>query len=590
MLREAIFHKPWSPYAYLLDADTLSVTLKARKGDLKSCQLFHGDPWEPEKPLEKIEMPHVAADDLYDYFQAIIKVPTSRRFRYTFYLDDGHTPLWLTEAGFSTTQPTPKELGLPFFEFLYIRENDVFTTPEWARNAVFYQIFPDRFCNGDRTNDPSNTVKWGKPPQTHETFYGGDLQGILDKLEYLNKLGVNAIYLTPIFASPTTHKYDTTDYYKIDPNFSDVATFKKLVQKCRETGIRVILDGVFDHCGYEFWAFQDVVKNGARSKYKDWFRIFSFPIKTHPLPTYETWGRNIWRLPRLRTSNPEVKKYLIDLAAYWIKEADIDGWRLDTATEIDHGFWRDFRKAVKQAKPEAIIIGEVPHDASPWLEGDQLDSVMNYPFRDIVIEFFAKGSIQAEEFDARLTQLRMRYQRQANEVLYNLLGSHDTARFLALCDDRVEKLMCALVFQMTYVGMPAVFYGDEIGMSGRKDEWEDSRRPMVWEEARQNGELLAFYRKLIAIRKTHRALTCGDFTTIQAKSDINVYAYLRRHERERIVVALNNSPQPHTIALKAQKMGLKEDTFVDLLSEGKYEVANGEILLHMKPYGASILE
>jgi len=588
-MREAVCHKPWGAYAYLLDSELLSITLKAKKGDLKSCHLFYGDPWEPDKPLEELQMNKVSTDELFDYFRIIIKVPASRRFRYTFLLDDDSEQLWYTEAGFSSKQPETKELGLPFFEFLYIRENDVFSVPKWAKEAIFYQIFPERFCNGDKANDPPNVVDWGTMPITHETFYGGDLSGILVKLPYLRNLGINAIYLTPIFSSPSPHKYDTRDYYQIDPEFGDVATFKKLVQKCHELDIRIVLDGVFDHCGFEFWAFQDVIKNGAASKYKDWFRIYSFPIKTQPAPTYETWGKNIWNLPRFKTSNPEVKKYLIDIAVYWIREADIDGWRLDTASEIDHDFWRDFRKAVKAAKPAALVMGEVPHDASPWLEGDQLDSVMNYPFRDIVLDFFAKDRIRAEEFDARLTKLRMQYRQQVNEVLYNLLGSHDTVRFLTLCGSNVEKMALALIFQMTYVGMPTVYYGDEIGMPGCGD-WEDWRRGMIWDTTKQNQRLLNLHRKLISIRKTHPALTEGDFATLHVNSKTNTYAFLRQSEGERIIVALNNSTQTQNIAVQNEKIGFTSElVLTNLLSEGKYKVTEGKVRLSLEPYAGVIL-
>jgi len=589
MLREAVYHKPWGAYAYLLDADELIITLKAKKGDLKSCQLFHGDPWEPDKPPQKLKMNKVATDDLFDYFRIVIEVPASRRFRYAFLLDDGSERLWYTEAGFSSKQPEPKELGLPFFEFLYIRENDAFSVPKWAKGAIFYQIFPERFCNGDKTNDPPNALEWGTLPVTHETFYGGDLRGIIEKLPYLSNLGINAIYLTPIFSSPSTHKYDTADYYEIDPHFGDIATFKQLVHKCHEIGIRIVLDGVFDHCGFEFWAFQDVVQKGPESKYQDWFRIYSFPIKTQPIPTYETWGKNVWYMPRLMTSNPEVKKYFIDVAIHWIKEADIDGWRLDTASEIDHDFWRDFRGAVKAAKPEALIIGEVPHDASPWLEDDELDSVMNYPFRDIVVDFFARNSITAEEFDARLAKLRMQYRQQVNEVLYNLVGSHDTARFLTLCGNNVEKMEAALIFQMTYIGMPVIYYGDEIGMSEGRD-WEDSRRGMIWDATKQNQKLSNLYKKLIGIRKTHPALTKGDFTTLHVDSKTNTYAFLRHQDDERILVALNNSPQTQNIAVENEKIGLAPKlVLTDLLNQDKYKIADGKIRLSLKAYTGVIL-
>jgi len=589
MLREAIYHKPWGAYAYLLESDRLSITLRAKKEDLRSCQLFHGDPWEPDKPLEKLQMRRVAADDLYDYFRIVVKVPASRRFRYTMLLDDGSEQLWYTEAGFSSKQPQTKELGLPFFEFLYLRENDAFSVPRWAKKAIFYQIFPERFCNGDKTNDPPNAVEWGTLPATHETFYGGDLRGIMEKLPYLVNLGISAIYLTPIFSSPSTHKYDIKDYYQIDPHFGDLATFKQLVQKCHELGIRIILDGVFDHCGFEFWVFQDVVQKGPKSEYGEWFRIYSFPIKTHPTPTYETWGKNVWNLPRFRTSNPEVKEYLVDVAVYWIKETDIDGWRLDTASEVDHDFWREFRKAVKAAKPEALIVGEVPHDASLWLEGDQLDSAMNYPFRDIVVDFFAKSRMTAGDFDARLARLRMQYREHVNEVLYNPLGSHDTPRFLTLCDGNAEKMMCALIFQMTYIGMPVIYYGDEIGMSGG-GSGEDWRGGMIWDETRQNQKLLDLCKKLISIRKTQSVMTNGDFTTVHADPRSNTYAYLRHHDDKRILIAINNSPETQHITIQNEKTGFPPElVLTDLLGEDKHKTSDGEIRLLLKPYSGVIL-
>jgi len=589
MLREAVCHKPWGAFAYLLDPQNLSLTLRAKKGDLKSCHLVYGDPWEPKEPLKKSEMRKIAVSDLFDFFRIVIEIPSYRRFRYMFLLSDGSEQLWYTEAGFSSRMPEPKDLGIPFFEFLYIRENDVFITPDWARRAIFYQIFPDSFCNGDKASDPPGVMKWGRPSLTHETFYGGDLKGITDKLPYLSDLGVNAICLTPIFESPTNHKYDTTDYYEIDPHLGDLPTFKQLVKKCHESGIKIILDGVFDHCGYLFWAFQDVVKNESKSKYKEWFRIYSFPIKTQPTPSYETWGKNIWRMPRLRTSNPEVKKYLIDVAIYWLKEADIDGWRLDTATEIDHEFWRDFRKTVKAIKPEALILGEVPHDASPWLEGDELDSVMNYPFRDLMIDFFAKDNIRAQEFDARLANLRLQYRQQVNEILYNLIGSHDTVRFLSLCDNDVERMRCCLIFQMTYVGMPVIYYGDEVGMTSGKN-WLDNRRSMIWNDTNQNKKFLEFYKKLINIRKTNSALTRGDFTTLHAHSKTNTYAYLRSHENERILVALNNSPQIQNIMLQTEQTGFAaHGVLLDILNNEKHEIIDGSLQLQIKSYSGAIL-
>jgi len=586
MQGEVIYHKPWGAYAYPLAPKMVSITLQVKKKNIRSCYLIHGDPWKPDVPMQKTRMDKVATDDSFDYFRTIIKVP-SRRVRYVFLVEKGEKQLWYSEIGLTTQKPKVGELGLPYFEILNIHKNDIFSVPEWAKGAIIYQIFPERFYNGDKTNDPPTTKEWGKLPVTEDSFYGGDLRGIIEKIPYLSEFGVDAIYLTPIFSSPSPHKYDTTDYYQIDPHFGDLNTFKELVQKCHENKIKVILDGVFDHCGYDFWAFQDVVEKGPKSKYVDWFNIYSFPIKTHPRPTYETWGKDIWWMPRLMTENPKLRKYLLEVAVYWIKEAGIDGWRLDVASELDHEFLRELRKAVKDAKPEAIIIGEIPHDASPWLEGDQCDSVMNYPFRQAVIDFFAKGIINAEEFDARLAKLRMMYKEPVNDVLYNLLGSHDTARFLSLCGNKIEKMMLAVIFQMTYPGMPVIYYGDERGMIGGPDP--DCRRCMDWGKLQgRRRELFELYRKLIALRKTYPALKTGEFFAHLVDKKNNVYSYLRRSESQEILIVLNNSAKARRMSIPSPK-GWR-GVVVDLLEGGEYRIKTGRIYTSLGPYSGLILK
>lgn len=594
MAKNTVYHESYKVHAYPLDLRTVSITLQAKKGEFKSCYLVHGDPWEPDLPTQKVGMYKVATDDLFDYFRIILKVPF-RRMRYVFLVDNGEKQLWYSEIGLTPQKPEAGELGLPYFEILNIRKSDVPSVPEWARGAIIYQIFPDRFCNGDRTNDPPNTKKWGKLPVTEnslyggakDTFYGGDLRGIIEKIPYLSKLGVESIYLTPIFSSPSTHKYDITDYYQIDPHFGDLETFKELVKKCHENNIKVILDGVFDHCGHDFWAFQDVVKKGPKSKYVNWFNIYSFPIKTRPQPTYETWGKDIWWMPRLMTENPELREYLLKVAVYWIQEAGIDGWRLDVASELGHDFLREFRKAVKGANPDAIIIGEIPHFASAWLEGDQCDSVMNYHFRQAVIDFFVKGTINAEEFDARLAKIRMTYKEPVNHVLYNLVGSHDTARFLSLCTNKIERMMLPLIFQFTYPGMPAIYYGDERGMTGGSDP--DCRRTMDWGELKgQKFRLFELYRELIALKKEHMALKTGDFRTQFVDPKNNLYSYLRWSESQEILIVLNNSAKTRRVAIPTPK-GWR-GTVIDLLEGGKNEIIKGKIRASLRPYSGLILK
>jgi len=595
MAKSTVYHEPYGVHAYPLDLHTISITLKGKMDGLKSCYLIHGDPWEPDVHMQKVRMDKIATDDSFDYFRTIVKVP-SRRVRYVFLVDNGEKQLWYSEIGLTSQKPEVGELGLPYFEILNIRKSDVPSVPEWARGAIIYQIFPDRFCNGDKTNDPPNTKEWGKLPVTEDslyggvkdTFYGGDLRGIIEKIPYLSELGVEAIYLTPIFSSPSAHKYNPTDYYQIDPHFGDLEMFKELVQRCHENKIKVILDGVFDHCGHDFWAFQDVVKKGPKSKYVNWFNIYSFPIKTRPRPTYETWGKDIWWMPRLMTENPELREYLLKVAVYWIQEAGIDGWRLDVASELGHDFLREFRNAVKGANPNAIIIGEIPHFASAWLEGDQCDSVMNYYFRQAVIDFFVKDTINAEEFDARLAKLRMTYKEPVNHVLYNLIGSHDTVRFLSLCGNKIEKMMLAVIFQMTYQGAPAIYYGDEIGMTGKKN-YVDGRRAMNWENPFQkNKGLFELYRKLIVLRKDHPALKIGEFSTNLIDPKNNVYSYLRRSESQEILIVLNNSAKTRMVAIPTPK-GWK-GTVIDLLEGGKNEIIKGKIRASLRPYSGLILE
>ena len=575
-----------SAYAYPLELNTLVITLQAKKEALVRCYLFYGDPWERNKTFKKVVMRRFASDDFFDYFRIKVKAP-SKRIRYIFLVDNGKEKLWFSEKGLTRKKPEVGELGLPYFEILNVRKDDVFIVPEWAKGAVAYQIFPERFCNGDKTNDPPNIKEWGKLPITKNTFYGGDLRGIIEKIPYLSELGVDVIYLTPIFSSPSTHKYDTTDYYQIDPHFGNLEMFRELVKKCHENNIKVILDGVFDHCGRDFWAFQDVIKRGLKSRYIGWFNIYSFPIKTRPKPTYETWGKDLWWMPRFMTENPEARRYLLDAALYWIKEAGIDGWRLDVASELGHDFLREFRKAVKRANSATIIIGEIPHFASPWLEGDQCDSVMNYPFRQAVIDFFAKGAINAEEFDARLTKVRMLYKEQVNHVLYNLIGSHDTVRFLSFCGNKTEKMILAVIFQFTYLGMPVIYYGDERGMVGGQDP--DCRRPMDWSELKgQKLRLFETYKKLIALRKNHPALKIGEFFTHFADQKNNVYSYLRRSESQEILIVLNNSAKTRMVAIPSPKDW--KGFVIDLLEGGKYEIVGGKISASLGPYSGLILK
>ncbi|SHF22463.1 Glycosidase [Caldanaerobius fijiensis DSM 17918] len=576
MHKEAIYHRAEGSYAYPLSENEIRLILKAKRGDLKRCYVLYDDRYTGPGTEKVAEMTKVCWDTLYDYFQVDIYSDT-RRIRYFFYLEGENEHIWYAEGGFSEVRPLEGH-----FQYPYICKADLFKEPLWTKGAVIYQIFPDRFYNGDKNNDPPGCKKWGEAPDS-KSFFGGDLKGVMLKLDYLKELGIDAIYFTPIFESPSNHKYDTTDYYRVDKAFGDLDTLRQLVDEAHQRGIKIILDAVFNHCGKDFWAFKEAVSKGPGSRYWQWFNIYSYPVKVGPNPNYETFANGVYTMPKLMTYNPEVREYLLGVIKYWTKEVNLDGWRLDVANEIDHSFWREFRKIVKDINPQAFILGEVWHDALKWLEGDQFDSVMNYPWRDLVVKFFAKNTIDAEAFDCELARLRMMYTSEVVSGLVNLIDSHDTPRFLTLCKGDKRKLMLAVVFQMTYPGIPMVYYGDEIGMEGDNDP--DCRRTMIWEEDKQDRDIYALYKKLISIRHSFPWLANSIYRTWHVDPLKNIYGYIREGKEERIWVLINNSGLYNTLKLPLESGG----KVVDLLKGEYYDVKDGMVTIALQPYSAVVL-
>ncbi|MDP4143544.1 MAG: glycoside hydrolase family 13 protein [Bacillota bacterium] len=587
MIKEAIYHICDDPYAFPIGKNQLKIRLKAKKNDISDCYVFHSDRYDLSDEEEKIQLKRVSWDENFDYFEGVIYSIT-KRIKYKFYLQgNDKSELWYGENG---TSENSHKAGV--FQFPYISEQDMFNIPEWASNAVVYQILPDRFCNGDRSNDPYNIAPWDEKPTT-DSFYGGDLKGIIEKLDYLEDLGINLIYLTPIFTSPSSHKYDTIDYFNVDPHFGDMKQARELVDKAHERGIHVILDATFHHCSEHFFAFKDVMKNGKASPYADWFYIYSFPIVQSPSPNYATFGF-LGTMPKLKTHNKEVRDYLINIGSYWIEEIGIDGWRIDVANEIDHEFWRLFRKKIKSIKPEALIIGEIWHNAGAWLRGEQFDGITNYKFREAVHDFFAKGDISVSEFNSLLTKNRMTYSDQANRTMFNLLDSHDTERFLTDCkrlrgmendECSIELMKLAVFFQMTYIGLPIIYYGDEIGMMGAMDP--DCRKPMIWDSKYQNHNILEFYKKLIDIRKNSDALTNGEFRTWIEDSKQGVFGYIRFGNTESMGVLLNNSNKLRVVSTEV-KWKDYSSKITDLLSGREY-IINEKVSFEIPPFGCLLL-
>lgn len=538
MLKEAIYHRPKNNYAYSYDANTVHIRLRSKKGDLKQVSLLHGDSYTIKDGIwiyEQAEMVHVGADMLFDYWLAEIK-PSHRRLLYGFKCVSEETTLYYTERGFFEEAP---EKTANYFNFPYVNPADVFHAPSWVKDTVWYQIFPERFGNGDPSLNPPETQPWGGKPEL-DNYFGGDFQGVIDHLDYLQDLGINGIYFTPIFKARTNHKYDTVDYLEIDPQFGDTVLLKKLVDECHRRDIKVMLDAVFNHSGYFFGPFQDVLKNGEASAYKDWFHIRKFPLQEGNTLNYETFSFEK-NMPKLNTENPEVKEYLLKVASYWVEEFDIDGWRLDVADEVDHAFWREFRKTVKAIKPDVYILGEIWHDAMPWLQGDQFDAAMNYRFVHAVVDFFSQRKITAEQFKQEITHVYHSYPIPVNEVAFNLLGSHDTPRLLTVSYDNKKSVKLSYLFVLSSQGSPCIYYGDEIGLTGGPDP--DCRKCMIWEEDKQDRDLRAFIQKLIALRKRIPAFgNDGSFSFVDLHSEL--ISYTRENESEKLLFLLNAGDTP----------------------------------------------
>ncbi|MCB2209440.1 glycoside hydrolase family 13 protein [bacterium] len=429
-------------------------------------------------------------------------------------------------------------------------------TPDWVKNAIFYQIFPDRFVKSDALEKPTYIEPWDAPLTRHG-FKGGDLLGVYEKLDYLQDLGVNAIYFNPIFMSAANHRYHTYDYWHVDPILGENPVFFKLLNEAHRRGMYIVLDGVFNHASRGFFQFNHILENGEKSPYLDWFHVYGFPMNAYQgKPNYSCWW-NLPALPQFNTDNPQVRKFLFEVARHWIEQG-VDGWRLDVPFEIkDESFWRQFRTATKLPNPDAYLVGEIPSEAQDWLQGDMFDGVMNYQFAAALVGFFGTGYrdeamiagmmglpevpvLDATEFLERAKVLLEIYPRQNALAQLNLLDSHDTPRFLSMVSENKDLFRLATLFQMTYPGAPCIYYGNEIGMTGGRDP--ENRAPFPWDESSWDHDLRNAVKTYAHLRMAHQVLRTGEFVPVHGEG--RRIAYLRHLGAERILVAINVSGEP----------------------------------------------
>ncbi|QAA23158.1 glycoside hydrolase family 13 protein [Sporolactobacillus terrae] len=579
MEKSAIYHQPCSSYAYPYDRETMHLKVRTKKDDVQSVTLIYGDPYENVKIEERyqwinkqVNMKKVAQTDLHDYWFISVK-PPYRRLQYAFVLiDSSGTSIFYGDRGLLANNQDTYSVPDNFFKFPYIHEVDLFQTPEWVKSTVWYQIFPERFDNGDPERSPSHVLPWGSKDPDRDDFFGGDLQGIINRLDYLEDLGISGIYLNPIFKSPTNHKYDTLDYYTIDPHFGDKELFRTLVQEAHKRGIRIMLDAVFNHIGSKSKQWQDVIDNEDQSIYKDWFHIHSFPVRDGEngnidgLSTlsYDAFGFTT-TMPKLNTANPEVQKYLLDIATYWIREFDIDGWRLDVANEVDHAFWKKFHHAVLKEKADLYIVGEIWHNAWNWLQGDEFHSVMNYPLTKSIINFFLEDKIDGKQLIGNLNEHFMKYSQNVNEAAFNLLDSHDTARILTLADGDKQKVKQALAFLFSQSGSPCIYYGTEVGLDGANDPL--CRKCMIWDEGKQDRDMLLFTKHLIRLRKDYQEiLSKGEMHWIDLDRP-SLVAFRRELKQQTLTFVFNHGD--HEAVVQLGEVGSCTDIWRDEIYEAR---------------------
>jgi cyclomaltodextrinase / maltogenic alpha-amylase / neopullulanase len=601
---EDVIHDPRSlVFASAVDDDRrVILRLHVLKNDIKSVMVA-AQPGLARSGRHFAEMEQIATVAGRDVYEARLffknKIPKVLRYRFLIH-DGDQKPQIYGRKGLGPQSP--------YFQ-LVLAHAGRFETPDWVRDAVFYQIFPDRFRNGDPKNDfkglrnvpvrpkgrrwSKNDAffeKWGSKP-SYFNFFGGDLRGIEEKLDYIKDLGINTIYLNPIFKSFSNHRYDAADFELVDPRLGTEEDFKRLCAKAKMKGLRIILDAVFNHTGDKHYAFDDLRLKGPRSRYKNWFFVDKFPIKGGGNPSYKCWW-NFPDLPQLNTANPKVVGHLMKVATKWLKLGG-SGWRLDVPNEVEAvnpRFWKEFRQKVRATREDSYIVGEIWTDAAPWLNEDKFDATMNYPVRRAVIDYLIQGDISAEIFDAALSEQRARLPEAALRVQFNLLGSHDTARLKFVAKEDSNRVKLAYGFLFSYLGAPVVYYGDEVGMTGDKDP--DCRRTFPWQQSKQDQSMKEWIQSLAKLRRDEPSLRRGLVKPALARGAH--YAFWRIPDTQDpgrpLLVVMNNSSTKTSITIPTLAADLPKSAMTDLLKKAAVSRDNtGSVKVELAAYGIAIL-
>ena len=566
MNRYALFHRPESSFAYATAPDTIAVILKAAQSDkFDRVEILYNNKYNFTKGRKTLEMRRCAEDGTFAYYRADISLPDAR-FAYIFKLMQKGKIYYYSEDGLSEDYKFDAAY-YTFFQFPFINWVDVQRGVDWTKSAVFYQIFVDRFARGDyEKEDLYVNTAWNERTDRY-SFTGGDLQGILNKLPYLKNAGVNALYLTPVFCSPSNHKYNVTDYLNVDPQFGTNEKLIGLLASAHAEGIKVLVDCVFNHCDRNHEFFKDVEEKGRNSKYYDWFLIDGdFPSADKGNYACFAYCKN---MPKWNTNNGEVRRYLIDIALEYLKMG-FDGLRLDVADEISHEMWRQLRREIKAVNPQAYIVGEVWHLNEHWLKGDQFDGVMNYKLQKILVDYFGASRITAQQASDRMNGLLMQNTEQAHSMALNFLDNHDTPRFLRFTGGNKDKLLGALCAIIVFPGIPCIFYGTELPLDGGGDP--DCRQPFDWTFENQTNDYAEKFKAVLSLKKK-----C-EFSDAQAEitAEDGVLKITRKVSTGAVTAYFNMSGKAHKIAVSGNVIFSLNYNDGKILNDGTVVIENNQ--------------
>ena len=555
----AIDHKAYDNYCYCLNENEVCVSLKTGK-DIDKVEIVWGDPFDGGVMgehgvwagtfTEVTECRELESNFLW----SITVAPKFKRLRYYFIIHSGSEKIVFAESGFSSVEDAVSGKFSEFFIFPWMNPADIIQPPEWVKSCVWYQIFPSRFAKGEYAECKKEFLPWSKlgQPVKNSECYGGNLQGIIDKLDYLKELGITGIYSTPVNQSASQHKYDTEDYLTIDRDFGTNEIFACLVKEAHSRGIRIMVDGVFNHCGKEFFAWQDVLKNKEKSKYRDWFFINDFDIRDGEANASKGKFYSfafVDNMPKLNTNNPEVQDYFIGVCKNWIREFDVDGLRLDVGNEPSHEFWKKLYAEVKKLKPDFYIVGEIWHNSLPWLREKEFDAVMNYPIQKAISTFLEYEEMTSVDMEHNLNRCFSMYYTQTNEVLLNQMDSHDTIRITNRLKS-TDKALCALAILFALPGSVCIYYGTEVLLEGEHDP--DNRRCMPWAEIESGmfDDRISFAKRLIELRKTIPMLRSSNVEFVREESSSRILHFVKRQggqTPQALHVYVNCSKKPFTL-------------------------------------------